>query len=159
MPPTARGWRVGIGLAILAAVSTLIINIMFIILGTQLYQQDSDDGMVTLIHGNCQKVDRLKTWLHLIINILGAILLSASNYTQQCISAPTRGEVDSCHRKKDWMEIGVPSLRNLTRIPRKRAALWAILGLSSVPLHLLCDQPSRYKDELREFPLIGMVST
>lgn len=137
MAPTVRGWRIGIRLAIIAAVSTLIINIIFMILGTRLYEQDSDDGMVTLIGGSCKKVDQLKTWLHLVINILGTILLSASNYTQQCISAPTRDEVDACHRKKDWLEIGVPSLHNLTRISRRRTALWAILGLSSVPLHLL----------------------
>lgn len=133
MTPTPRGWLMGIALAVVAAVSTLIVNIIFLILGTQLYQTDSDDGVVTLIQGSCEKVDRLKTWLHLVINILGTILLSTSNYTQQCISAPTRDDVDVCHRKKDWMEIGVPSLRNLTRISRKRAALWLVLALSSVP--------------------------
>jgi hypothetical protein len=73
----------------------------------------------------------------LLINALSTILLSASNYTMQCLSAPTRSEVDDAHSTGKWLDIGVPSVRNLGRIARKRVILWWLLGASSLPLHLL----------------------
>lgn len=36
-----------------------------------------------------------------------------------------------------WLDIGVPSLRNLRRISTRRVVLWWLLALSSIPLHLL----------------------
>ncbi|KAH7392189.1 hypothetical protein DE146DRAFT_661877 [Phaeosphaeria sp. MPI-PUGE-AT-0046c] len=55
----------------------------------------------------------------------------------QCMTAPTRGEVDRAHAARRWLDIGVPSFRNLRRIGRDRLVLWLLLGLSSLPLHLL----------------------
>lgn len=55
----------------------------------------------------------------------------------QCISSPTRHEGDKAHARGVWLDIGVPSVRNLERITSSRILLWWLLGLSSVPLHLL----------------------
>ena len=70
-----------------------------------------------------------------IIRVL--TVLSGSNYTQQCLAAPTRGEIDAAHAKRQWMDIGVPSVRNLLRIKRERTLLWIAIGFMSIPLHLL----------------------
>ncbi|KAI4197238.1 MAG: hypothetical protein LQ350_006069 [Teloschistes chrysophthalmus] len=78
----------------------------------------------------------MSMWLHLAINILGTALLSASNYCMQCLSAPNRQEVDRAHQRQVALDIGVPSLRNLRHISRKRLLLWILLAISSIPLHL-----------------------
>lgn len=71
--------------------------------------------------------------------MLGTGILAASNYTMQVLSAPTRTEVNKAHKKRDWVEIGVPGLRNLWggRIKRERVVVWTLLLVSSLPLHLL----------------------
>lgn len=60
----------------------------------------------------------LSLWLHLVINALSTLLLSATNYAMQCLSSPTRKEVDKPHRHYIWLDIGVLSVRSLRRISR-----------------------------------------
>ncbi|KAG0646007.1 hypothetical protein D0Z07_7768 [Hyphodiscus hymeniophilus] len=55
----------------------------------------------------------------------------------QVISSPTRKEVDVAHQKGRWLDIGVPSTRNLREISWLRIAMWSVLALSSIPLHLM----------------------
>ncbi|PWW79641.1 hypothetical protein C7212DRAFT_341907 [Tuber magnatum] len=59
------------------------------------------------------------------------------NYTQQCLAAPTRSEIDTAHARRRWVDIGVPSVRNLFRIKWQRTLLWIAIGVTSIPLHLL----------------------
>ena len=91
----------------------------------------------TILDGSCEKTKNLSLWLHLAINALSTILLGASNYCMQCLSSPTRQEVDKAHNQGIWLDIGVPGIRNLRRISRRRLVLWMLLTLSSIPLHLL----------------------
>lgn len=74
---------------------------------------------------------------HLVINILSTLLLGACNYSMQCLSSPTRAEIDKAHNKGVWLDIGVPSVRNLRRLSTARVTLWWLLAISSIPLHLL----------------------
>lgn len=90
-----------------------------------------------MFDGNCDKARKLNTVAHLAVNILGVILLSASNFSMQVLSAPTRTEVDLAHAKRKWLDVGVASVRNLKSVERKRYWLWVCLAFSSVPLHLL----------------------
>ena len=94
-------------------------------------------GIGTLYEGSCDKSRTIGLWLHLGINALSTLLLSGSNYTQQCLAAPTRSEIDAAHARRRWMDIGVPSVRNLFRIKCERRWLWIAIGLTSIPLHLL----------------------
>lgn len=55
----------------------------------------------------------------------------------QCLSSPTRSEIDKAHGQGVWLDIGVPSVRNLRRLSTSRIVLWWLLAISSVPLHLL----------------------
>ena len=87
--------------------------------------------------GSCDKTKKITLWVDLAINILSTILLSASNNCTQLLSAPTREDIDKAHAKRRWLDIGVPSVRNLSLIPRWRVILWALLFLSSIPFHLL----------------------
>jgi hypothetical protein len=75
--------------------------------------------------------------IHLLINILSSLLLAASNYAMQCLSAPTRRDIEKHHSKGWWLDIGVPSFHNLRVIPWNRSVPWYLLMISSLPLHLL----------------------
>lgn len=96
-------------------------------------------GFGDLYQGDCKLVARYNTVVHLGINIVSTLLLGASNYCAQLLVAPTRFEVDRAHEKRDWLDIGVPSFRNLwkRRIARKRKVTWTLLMISSVLLHLI----------------------
>jgi hypothetical protein len=131
-----KGWRFGILTGSVLASLILAINISATIYGG-VTPLRNDSGRKVIFEGDCEEVRRIGTAVHLWINVLSTLLLSASNYAMQCLSAPTRKEVDVAHEKRLWLDIGVLSTRNIRRISVKRAFLWAVLGLSSLPLHLL----------------------
>ncbi|KAF8247747.1 hypothetical protein K440DRAFT_292787 [Wilcoxina mikolae CBS 423.85] len=80
----------------------------------------------------------MSIWIHFGINALGTLTLSGSNYTQQALMSPTREEVDWAHNAGNWLDIGVPSVRNMWRgVSRRRALLWWCIGITSLPMHLL----------------------
>lgn len=101
------------------------------------YMYGAKDGLGTIFEGSCNRTKHLSLVAHILIDTLGAVLLSASNYTMQCLSAPTRAEVDKAHAKKQWLDIGIPSIKNLRKISRVRLTLWCLLAMSSVPLHFM----------------------
>lgn len=94
-------------------------------------------GIDTLQHGDCFLTKKLSMWLHVAINMLSTMLLGASNYCMQYSSSPTREEVDEAHLKGSWLGIAVPSVRNLRHISWRRVTLWWLLGLGSLPSHLM----------------------
>ncbi|KAH6644216.1 hypothetical protein C7974DRAFT_17012 [Boeremia exigua] len=133
-----HGWRMGVLLACCMSFFVLCCNIALLAVGTTRNggYNVSESGIVTLFIGDESKITRLNTIFHVFINVLSSLLLAGSNYTMQVLSSPTRQEVDTAHRQRDWLAIGLLSPRNWKRIARKRALLCLILGLSSVPLHL-----------------------
>ena len=94
-------------------------------------------GRRSIFQGDCGQARRLDTYIHLGINLLGTILFASSNYAMQCLSAPTRMEVDVAHTERKWLDIGVLSFRNLARIGPGRVLVWILLVISSLPLHLV----------------------
>lgn len=113
-----------------------MVNLLFVIIASA--KHVVEDGIGTLFEGDCHYVEQAAVWLHVAINVLSSLLLSASNYTMQTLCSPTREEVDRAHAKGDWVDIGTPSFRNIWgRISKRRTLMWWILGLSSVPIHLL----------------------
>ena len=130
-----QGWRGGATLCATTAAMILCINAILIIAGAA--KSGNQSGLTTIQEGSCSETNRLDVWLHLLINILSSALLAASNYCMQCLSAPTRGDIDKAHKQKRWLDIGIHSIRNLRHISTSRLCLWWLLGLSSVPLHLL----------------------
>lgn len=134
VPRQLHGWKLGaLAAGILAGVS-LIINI---IAAAWLGRHKQGSGLVEVYNGSCEVVADIDLWSHLAINVLSTLLLGGSNYCMQCLSAPTRADVDRAHQRWRFVDIGVPSVRNLFAIPRFKAVLWWILALSSIPLHLM----------------------
>lgn len=129
------GWRFGAISAALLAIFSLLINVAAII-WLEIHPHDSN-GLVQVYTGNCHLVRQMGLWVHLGINALSTLLLGGSNYCMQCLSSPTRREIDRAHAQGKYLDIGVPSARNLRSIATHKAVLWWILAISSVPLHLL----------------------
>lgn len=132
-----QGWRFGVTVSAWTAFTILLLNLILTIYAAARYHETLQDGIGTTHTGSCDRINTWATWLHVLINALSSILLSASNYTMQCLSAPTRKEIDRAHARGDYMDVGVASVRNLSRINWRRAALWSLLALSSIPIHLL----------------------
>lgn len=129
------GWRGGVLSCITVSASVLILNLILLILAVTAW--NPRNGIATSYTGDCETSGRLTTVTHLFINLLSSLLLGASNYCMQRLVAPTRKEVDKAHAKRKWLDIGIPSVRNLFHISRWRVVLWLLLAASSVPLHLL----------------------
>jgi hypothetical protein len=129
------GWRVGLVSGTSIVVVVLLINISMALWATK--RSGIEEGIGTIYEGSCGRTKMMSLWIHLGINILSTLLLGASNYAMQCISAPTRKEVDRAHARRIWLDIGVPSMRNLQWLSSGKVILWLLLCLTSVPLHLL----------------------
>ena len=130
-----EGYHFGILSCAVVAAIVLIINISFTIWAVSRFGTQS--GLGTLYDGSCKRTRSLAFWSHLAINVFSTLLLGASNYSMQCLSSPTRGDIDKAHGHGIWLDIGVPSVRNLRRLSLTRVALWWLLAISSIPLHLL----------------------
>ncbi|KAJ5726112.1 uncharacterized protein N7483_007469 [Penicillium malachiteum] len=121
--------------------AVLVLNIILALAAVGVgYSKEVNKGefeMVELYEGSCNTSSRIATILHLVINILSTVLLGASNYTMQCLGAPSRADVDRAHQKHNWLDIGTFSVRNLGIMNWKRRILWAFLLSTSVPIHML----------------------
>ena len=131
----ATGWYFGVQMAAVSTATVLAINLVLTAWAAARFPLD--DGIGTAYTGSCKVVNNCSRWLHIVINILSSIVLAMSNYCMQCLSSPTRAEIDKTHAKGDWLDVGVISLRNLSRIHWTRTATWILLAISSIPMHLL----------------------
>ncbi|KAJ0421352.1 hypothetical protein BJY00DRAFT_111398 [Aspergillus carlsbadensis] len=129
------GWKFMLFVSSMACVLVLAFNTGLLLWAVARHRVQDAKGV--LLTGDCDRVSRLNTGLHLLINMFSTILLAASNYGMQCLCAPTRQDVDAVHRSGGWLNIGVPSIKNLSHVSGRRSLLWLCLLLSSVPLHLL----------------------
>ncbi|KAH8591808.1 hypothetical protein B0O99DRAFT_631704 [Bisporella sp. PMI_857] len=127
------GWRGGVLMAVVSAGTVLCVNLCFTIWAA--IKSKSGMSIGTIYEDDCDKIKTAGLWTHIAINIMGTLLLGSSNYTMQCLSSPTRKEADAAHAIGRYVDIGIPSLRNL-RSWRKKM-LFAVLVISTIPLHFL----------------------
>lgn len=80
--PWRTGWKTSQRLASLGCVIVLAFNLGFLLWAVARHRLH--DGRGVLHEGNCSQVREMSTGLHLLINILGTILLSACNYGMVC---------------------------------------------------------------------------
>lgn len=137
---TRQGWRYGVLCAAAATCTVLVINVLFAIVTTAVLRgkpERWESGSAILLEGSNKQVHAWSIALHLIINGFSSIILSGSNYTMQCLAAPSRAEVDRAHDQGKPLDIGIQSIYNVFgRISWKRCAAWWLLAISSVPVHL-----------------------
>ncbi|KAF2035731.1 hypothetical protein EK21DRAFT_53760, partial [Setomelanomma holmii] len=84
---------------------------------------------------------------------MGILLGCCINYTMQVLSSPTRKDIDRAHAGHEHLDIGVLSVRNLSRISRKRLCLFILMGLSSIPIHLFYNSAVFYIGANNEYEL------
>lgn len=133
--PHFRGWRKSVVLAATVTGLVLLINVVLAILGA--VKSKPSEGVSVIYHGDCGTVERWNTASHVVINFLGTALLAASSFTMQCLTSPTRSEVDAARGKRKSLEIGLLSFTNLFHMQSWKRRVWLLLCLSSIPLHLL----------------------
>jgi len=97
------------------------------------------DGLRAFDPNDCHADSSLSTDLRYIVNVFATTFLGASNYYMQRLSACSRSEMDSAHRKGSWVDVGVPGMRNMRFMTWERRILWWVFALSSLPVHLLYD--------------------
>ena len=131
----SRGWRKPVFAAAGLTGVVLFVNLVILLVGVTRFEPH--EGVGTLYTGDCASVKRWDTALHLFINVLATAVLGASNFAMQCLSSPTRSEVDRAHSKRVALDIGLPSIKNLLHVKWQKGVLWSALALSSLPLHLL----------------------
>ncbi|KAI0850563.1 hypothetical protein F5Y00DRAFT_252254 [Daldinia vernicosa] len=90
-----------------------------------------------ILQGNCQKAHRANSVLHFLISITSTLILASSRFFMQVLSSPSRLEINRAHLQLRSLEIGISSMKNIPFISRYKAIGWAILLISSTPIHLL----------------------
>jgi len=133
--PAFRGWRKAVIAATAMTGVTLLLNVTLAAFAFS--KSVVHDGVGMIYRGDCGIVKRWDTALHLLINVLSTALLGASSFTMQCLSSPTRSEIDKAHQQGTSLDIGLTSVRNLFHVKVWKASLWTLLCLSTIPLHLL----------------------
>ncbi len=89
-------------------------------------------GEALLYSGSCATASGISWILHAVISVLALILIAGANYLFQVLSSPTRPELNVAHNKKEWMDIGIPSVRNFSHIANTRILLAVTIVLSAV---------------------------
>ena len=129
------GWQAG---QIRAALCAVITFALVLSVDAWLFSKtDIHRGVGTVFEGPCSAVKAANTVIHLALNVLSTLLLSASNFSMQALCAPTRAQVDRAHANRQWLDIGIQSVRNLRFVGYGRLSLWTVLGVTSVLLHLI----------------------
>ncbi|KAF7552631.1 hypothetical protein G7046_g7342 [Stylonectria norvegica] len=126
------GWRGGVALNVLLAFLILVVAIVCLVLSS--LKAGMLGKELAIMQGESKKVQNLGRGLHVVLNIFAVVLVAGANYVFQILCSPTRAEVDTAHEKVKWLDIGIPSLRNLSAISFGRALLSAtilILAVSS----------------------------
>ena len=90
-----------------------------------------------LYQGPCDTSSTVNFIAHLVLNVFGTAILASSNFFMQVVVAPSRDELDRAHSKGQWLDIGVPSLRNFAHLSRLKRLSWLALMVSSLPIHFL----------------------
>lgn len=133
-----QGWRLVVYGGVFATFIVFCINLGLFIWTCSKPLEDVDNpSLKTFYRGSPQEVNRANEVAHVLINALSVILLGTSFTCMLRLCAPTRSEVDEAHRRGHWLDIGIPSLRNLGWISWKRSTLFVLLAISSLPLHFL----------------------
>lgn len=73
------GWKVGVSVCAATAVFVCLLNITLTLWAV--INHKIEDGLSYLYTGSCQEVATMSLWIHLGINAMSTMLLSASNCT------------------------------------------------------------------------------
>ncbi len=101
-------------------------------------------GVAMVYSGDCSQSESISIVSHFAINLSSTLLFGVSNYCTQCLSSPTRDDLDRAHCSHIGLDIGIRSIRNLRFIKGRRLFLLLVLLASSIPLHWVYVSPPRF---------------
>lgn len=126
------GWRSGVAWNALLSLLLLIVVAVAIVVGIIRVSLFSGDSII--FAGTCSTAKKIDWVLHAVISAFSMVLLAGASYTFQVLSSPTRAEVDKAHGRKKWLDIGIPSIRNLAHMDPKRVVMATVLLVAAVSL-------------------------
>lgn len=151
LPSWARlpdGWRR------LAILNVAVISVTLLIMASFLlaaYVASTDFMQVWIFYSSrCTDISAPNILIHLLLNAFSTVVLASSNFFMQICNAPSRQEIDAAHAKQDWLDIGVPSLRNAFRLSWFKLIAWAVLFLTSIPIHMVFNSSVLLLNDLTE---------
>lgn len=133
--PRLAGWKGGIAINALIAFGILIISVVCLTLAIS--RSSLLGGEAPIYSGSCVGARRIHLGLQVLVGAFAVALLAAANYAFQVLSSPTRLEVALAHEERRWLDIGVPSVRNLRFISRLRVLMIVGVLLVSFTIHVL----------------------
>ncbi|TGJ85154.1 hypothetical protein E0Z10_g3571 [Xylaria hypoxylon] len=129
------GWRGGVVYNTLLSFLILIVGIISLILVATRTKVFS--GQLAIYSGDCPMATRINIGLHVVINVFTVVLLAGANYVFQVLTSPTRREITEAHNRKQWLDIGVCSLRNFIHVSGFRAGLGAVIMLVAIAIQVI----------------------
>jgi hypothetical protein len=129
------GWRAGVALNVLLAFFILVAGFVCLIYAVSKVSLSAGESVI--FSGSCPTAENIDSGVYAVINVFGVVLLAGGNYVFQVLSSPTRCEVNIAHTKKKWLDIGIPSVRNLAHISKSRVVTAVVLLLVAVIIQVM----------------------
>ncbi|KAI0453406.1 hypothetical protein F5B21DRAFT_525798 [Xylaria acuta] len=129
------GWRGGIVYITLLTFLILVVGIISLILVVTRTKVFS--GQLAIYTGDCATANRIDIGVHVVINVFTIVLLAGGNYVFQILTSPTRREITTAHNHKQWLDIGVCSLRNFLHVSGFRAIMGAATLLIAIAIQVI----------------------
>ncbi|KAK4217166.1 hypothetical protein QBC37DRAFT_63402 [Rhypophila decipiens] len=129
------GWRAGIELNLFLTLLIFLAGVGCLI--AIITRGPISSGESILFSGLCSTASSINWGLHGVINLFAVALIAGANYVFQVLSSPTRMEVSVAHQKKRWLDIGIPSIRNLTHIQGVRTLIIVVVLIAAVTTQII----------------------
>ena len=129
------GWRGGVALNVLLGLAICITGLVCLVYLAAKGLLSARESVI--FSGPRATAESIDSGLHALVNVFAVVLLAGANYVFQLLSSPTRREVDVAHERKRWLDIGVPSFRNLAHIPKTRAILAVLVLLVAITTQVM----------------------
>jgi hypothetical protein len=129
------GWRGGVAMNVLLGLLILVAGFVCLIYAAGKVSLSASESVI--FSGSCVTAGSINSGVHALVNVFVLVLLAGGNYTFQLLSSPTRDEIDGAHAKRKWLDIGIPSVRNLAHIARSRALLASVVLLVAIATQVM----------------------
>ena len=123
------GWRAGVALNTLLAFLILLVDFVCLIVAGS--RGSPDSGKSVIFAGPCVTASGISWGIYAVFNLFALVLIAGANYVFQVLGSPTRTEVAVAHFRRRWLDVGVPSFRNLGQIGSGRTVLAVVVLLAA----------------------------
>jgi hypothetical protein len=136
--PKRPEWQDPVRWCAWANVAVLLVIIIFLAVALGVSANGVSFDSLVLSRGSKEAIDRAKTGLHLLVNVLSVTLTATSSYCCHIVLAPSRKAVDEAHSQRVWLTIATFGLQNFSKVSWKRKFFWLLLTATSLAIQLRC---------------------